>query len=357
MKRITVALIGFGRMGGFFLDALLASGEWNVKYICARRQSTLDIAAKACPSAVVTSDQELIWNDPEVEVVVLCALADSRLEMVRRAVASGKKIISEKPVADSVENEWEAVRLVEESSTLAVVDHFLRMSWYHNAIRDFVASGQIGQLAVINCSHMTPGLSPEEGHVFEGPAFHDGGMHYVDLCRWYAGADYKTMRAQGVRMWSYKDPWWLQVQGTFENGVAYNITHSHAYGQLSMDQSHVSTLDILGTKGVARLRTDFKTAVVELYGTTRTERIERPNGGKNLSVLLKVFAESVRTGIRAPQMPGFRESAYASEFAWKCLENAASNDLPAIGTAQELEEIHEKRYNAKTGYGLIRHNK
>jgi hypothetical protein len=46
----------------------------------------------------------------------------------------------------------------------------------------------------------------------------------VDVARWYAGSDYATYHAQGVRMWSYADPWWLQVHGTFQNGVVFDIT-------------------------------------------------------------------------------------------------------------------------------------
>ena len=356
-KKITVALIGFGRMGGFFLNAMLASGRWSVKYICARSRSSLDLASAACPSAIVTSDLEQIWADSDVEVVALCALADSRLEMIRRAVSSGKKIISEKPIADTVENEWEAVRLVEDSGLLSTVDLFLRMSWYHNEIKSFISSGEIGDLAVVNCCHQTPGLSPEEGHDCEGPAFHDGGMHYVDLCRWYAGSEYRTMRAQGVRLWSYKDPWWMQVQGTFENGVAYSITHSHGYGQLAKDLTHVSSIDLVGTKGIARMHTDFRTAVVELHGVNVTRRIEKPNGGKNLDVLLDAFYDSLTSGVRVSALPAFRDSAIASEFAWRCLEDAGKNDLPAIGTLEELELIHQRRYSGKKGYGLIRHGK
>lgn len=63
---------------------------------------------------------------------------------------------------------------------------------------------------------MTPGLAPGEGHEYEGPAFHDCGMHYVDIVRWYAESEYRTWNAQGVNMWNYKDPWWVQCHGTFQ---------------------------------------------------------------------------------------------------------------------------------------------
>ena len=200
---------------------------------------------------------------------------------------------------------------------------------------------------------MTPGLAPGEGHEYEGPAFHDCGMHYVDIARWYAGAEYATWNAQAVRMWSYKDPWWLQCHGTFENGVVFDITQGHVYGQLAEVQTHNSYVDIIGTKGIARMTHDFRTAVVELHGVNRTERIERPYGGKNIDVLCRKFERSLRTGRRDASLPSFRDAAVASEYAWRFLEDARSHALPAIGTLQELEAIRERRRNMTEGYGLL----
>ena len=74
--------------------------------------------------------------------------------------------------------------------------------------------------------------------------------------------------------------WWLQCHGTFENGVVFDITQGHVYGQLSKDQTHNSYIDVIGTKGIARMSHDFKTAVVELRGVNETHRIEKPYGGK-----------------------------------------------------------------------------
>ena len=109
--------------------------------------------------------------------------------------------------------------------------------------------------------------------------------------------------SQGVNMWSYKDPWWVQCHGTFQNGVVFDITQGFVYGQLSKDQTHNSYVDIIGTKGIARMTHDFKTAVVDLRGVTRTERIEKPFGGKNIDVLCDLFADSIETRNQKPQTP------------------------------------------------------
>jgi len=340
-------------MGYLHLRELRKNDKWEIAYICDVSEKGRADARAMAPGVEVVSDESVIFNDPEVDAVGLYALADSRLEQIGRAFAAGKHVISEKPIAALAADEWRAVELAEKTDKLSTVNLYLRSSWYHNTIRDFIRSGEIGDLAIIRVCHLTPGLAPGEGHSFEGPSFHDCGMHYVDIARWYAGSEYKTMNSQALRMWSYKDPWFLQAHGTFENGVVFDITQGHVYGQLSKDQTHNSYIDIIGTKGIARMTHDFNTATVELHGVTRTERIERPYGEKNIDVLIDRFADSIRAGHRSEDLPTFRDAAIASDFAWRCLDNAASNDLPAIGTLDELEQIRCRRRKMTNGYGLL----
>ena len=179
-------------------------------------------------------------------------------------------------------------------------------------------------------------------------------MHYVDIARWYAESEFKTWNAQAIRMWDYKDPWWLQCHGTFENGIVFDITQGHVYGQLAEKQTHNSYIDIIGTKGIARMTHDFKTAIVELHGVTQTHRLIQPYGGKNIDVLCKLFAESIESGKRNPSLPSFRDAATASEHAWRFLQDSRQHDLPAIGNLETLQEIRERRRTMSNGYGLLR---
>ena len=353
MNKIKVALIGFGRMGEFYLKEMRKSDEWDIAYICDILPASREYASAVCPEAKVISDCNEIFSDDSVKAVVLSTLADSRKGLIEKAVSSGKHIIAEKPIAASMEDEWEMVRLAENSDVLTTVNLYLRNSWYHNTIRDFVRSGEIGELAIIRVCHMTPGLAPGEGHEYEGPSFHDCGMHYVDITRWYAESEFKTWNAQAIRMWDYKDPWWLQCHGTFENGIVFDITQGFVYGQLAKNQTHNSYIDIIGTKGIARMTHDFKTATVELHGTSKTATVSQPFGGKNIDVLCRKFAESIRNGKAIDSLPAFRDSAIASEYAWKFIENARENDLPSIGDEKTLEEIRYRRRHMKDGYGLL----
>ena len=109
MNPIKIGLIGFGRMGGFYLDELLKSDCWEVAGICDLSPEARATARRLVPGAKVVADEWEILDDPAIEAVALCALADSRPEQIARAIAAGKHIISEKPVADTVEHEWQAV--------------------------------------------------------------------------------------------------------------------------------------------------------------------------------------------------------------------------------------------------------
>ena len=354
--KIRVGLIGFGRMGRYYLSEFQKNESYEVAYICDTDEHCRTLAHKLAPQATVVDDPDVIFNDERVQVVALCALADSRLEQIRQAVATGKHIIAEKPLADAIDKEWEAVRLVEEAPVMSTVNMYLQNAWYHHTMRDAIDRGEIGELAIMRICHMTPGLAPGEGHESEGPSFHDCGMHYVNLARWYARSEYKTWHAQGMRMWAWKDPWWLQVHGTFDNGIVYDITQGFVYGQLSQQQTHNSYVELIGTKGFCRMTHDFKTAEFDIHGISETLHIERPFGGKNIDRLIAEMADSIQTGQRNALMPTFRDSAIASQNAWHMLEDARQHDLPSIGTHEELEEIWEHRRNLKDGYGLLPRN-
>lgn len=353
MDKINIGIIGLGRMGRKHVKELIKCDYWNVKCICDLMPEKEAISKDLAPNAIFTTDENLIFNDPDIQCVGLFALADSRASRIEKAIKCNKHVICEKPLAYKLEDEWNSVHISEATDRICTVNLYLRNAWYTQIMKEFVESGEIGELAIIRICHMTPGLSPGEGHEYEGPSFHDCGMHYVDICRWFAGSEYKTGHAQALRMWSYKDPWWLQCHGTFENGIVYDITQGFVYGQLSKDQTHNSYMELIGTKGFVRMHHDFRTAVVEKHGVNITAVEEHPYGEKNIDRLCKLMGEAILTGKRPSHLPKFSDAAIASEYAWKMLQDARKNDLPAIGTLQELEQIHYRRAHMTNGYGLL----
>jgi predicted dehydrogenase len=350
-RRLRAGILGYGRMGRAFVAALDQSDLWEVCAVYDISAAARQLARQNVPNAAIYEAPEHIFADPSIDVVGLFTLADARPLQIRQALACGKHILAEKPLGADVATEWQLVREIETSDRFVAVNLFNRNAWYHKDIQRFIADGQIGDLAVIRVCHMTPGHMPLEGHDPEGPPFHDCGMHYVDVARWYANSEYNTWHAQGIRMWDYKDPWWVQVHGTFANGVVFDITQGFVYGHLSKQQPHNCYLDAIGTRGVARMRHDFSMAVVELYGVGETVYKTAPFNDKKLDVMVDVFARSVIAG-KNLGFPQARDSVIASEVSWAMLNDAIANQPPARGTPEEMQQILVHRRNLIDGFGL-----
>ena len=238
-------------MGRGFAAAMQENELWEITAVCDTSAATRKLAGKQCPGAAIYDTPDKIFSDKSIEVVGLFTLADARPGQIRQASRIKKHVLAEKPIGADVATEWQLVpQEIEASDRLVAVNLFNRNAWYHKDIQRFIEEGEIGDLAIIRISHMTPGHMPTEGHDPEGPPFHDCGMHYVDVARWYAKSEYQTWHAQGIRMWDYKDPWWVQAHGTFANGVVFDITQGFVYGHLAKDKTHNCYVDAIGTKGV-----------------------------------------------------------------------------------------------------------
>jgi myo-inositol 2-dehydrogenase/D-chiro-inositol 1-dehydrogenase len=350
-EKLKIGVIGFGRMGQLYGRELLKSPLWELAYICDTGIAAGKAAEAIAPGATIIDDEDRIFEDPTIDVVGLFALADSRPTQLYKALKAGKHVLAEKPIAGDIKTEWEMAEAVAKSDRMVAVNMFNRNAWYHKMMIDFIRSGEIGELAIIRIAHMTPGHMPQEGHGPEGPCFHDCGMHYVDVARWYAGSDYDTYHAQGVRMWSYSDPWWVQVHGTFQNGVVFDITQGFVYGHMAQVQTHSCYVDVIGTKGIARLKYDFKTATVELHGVHNTVTKTDGFNDKKIDILVDVFAKSVLAG-KNLGYPTVRDSVIASNMAWEMFNDAVKNGAPCIGKPEEMDEILARRRTMKQGYGL-----
>ena len=97
--KIKVGLIGFGRMGRFYLKEMQKSGRWEVAYICDINPDCRELAKQLSPESKILENEQEMFDDESVQVVGLFALADSRLDRIEKAIKYGKHIISEKPVS------------------------------------------------------------------------------------------------------------------------------------------------------------------------------------------------------------------------------------------------------------------
>lgn len=337
MKTYRIGVVGLGTMGWRHFEALVGHERWEVAWGCDRDAGRREAARGAVPGLEVGADAGALIGRGGVDAVGVFTLADARPGLIRAALARGLHVLAEKPLGATVAEEEALLGEIEASGRLVAVNLFNRNTWYHRLVREFVRSGEIGRLASLDIQHLTPDLLPTEGHQPEGPPFHDCGMHYVDLARWYAGAEFADWHAQGLRMWDWPDPWWVDAHGSFANGVIFRVAQGFCYGQGAATLTARSGIEAVGTLGVAWMNHDFREVVVQLHGATTTEVRRGPYEGKKLDLLAGQLAESLDAG-RNVGLPSARDGVIASRIAQAMLD-AARERAPAVGTRDDLAAI------------------
>jgi myo-inositol 2-dehydrogenase/D-chiro-inositol 1-dehydrogenase len=344
MKKYRIGIIGYGNMGRGYVQTLLQSPHWEVAAICDARLAARESARRDVPGALICEDTETLFSLPNLDAVGLFTLADARPAQIRRALSAGLHILAEKPIAADVATEKELLAQIEASGKLVAVNLFNRNAWYHKAMQQFIAEGEIGKLGILRVCHETAGLLPGEGHAPEGPPFHDCGMHYVDVARWYSGSEYKCWNAQGVRMWGEAEPWWVSAHGEFENGVVFQITQGFVFGQGAQEKTQSCSFEAVGTQGVVTMRHNFEDVTLEMHGRTKTIHKSGPYGGKKLDVMVEVLANSIAAG-KNLGFPEARDSVIASQISQQMHDAAAAQNPPSIGTPAEAEALLQRRRN------------
>lgn len=331
-----MGVIGLGRMGRRHLEAVVESDQWDAVWAVDPNPEARAAAKLLVPEVARYSDAVAAMDRGDVDAVLLATSADARPRLVEAALSRGLHVLAEKPLASTVEDEVALLSRIESSSQVVGVNLFNRSTPYHRALVNLVRAGDLGDILAISVAHLTPDLLPTEGHSAEGPPFHDCGMHYVDLASWYAASPIASWHAQGLRVWDWPDPWWVDVHGAFVNGSIFRIAQTFAYGQGAARITARNEVEVTGTHGVIRLQHDFRTVTADVNTRYKSAVWRWPYAGKKLDTLLRDFAAEI-AGTKTP-LPTARTAVEASVLAQEMVDLATSN-APVVADSNSLHDM------------------
>jgi predicted dehydrogenase len=142
---------------------------------------------------------EEAMRDPAVGAVIVCTPHDRHLADVRLALAAGKHVLVEKPIARTLE---EADAMIAAAAgagrVLMVAEQFHFMPAFRR-VRALLDAGRLGPLREIHL--IARGFHGRSGWRLDaaaagGGALIDGGIHYVHAMRWWGGG---VRRVFGLR--------------------------------------------------------------------------------------------------------------------------------------------------------------
>ncbi|MBS1823074.1 MAG: Gfo/Idh/MocA family oxidoreductase [Acidobacteria bacterium] len=142
-----VGLLGYGFMGGAHLAALQRIEGVEVTAVSSRRRPSadgpargnLDLKSGPLPETVAWhSDWHSIVSDPAIDAVDVCLPTDMHREVVLAALAAGKHVLCEKPMALTVEDCVEMQAAAKTSGRVFMVGQVVRFMWPYRYAAKFV---------------------------------------------------------------------------------------------------------------------------------------------------------------------------------------------------------------------------
>jgi predicted dehydrogenase len=189
---IRVAVIGAGQWGPNLIRNFATGERSEVAWVVDRDPARLAHVSQRFPSIQVSPEAEPALSDPKVDAVVIATPSSTHHALGRAALAAGKHVLVEKPIATTSAHAEELCALAEQNKRVLVVGHV----FLHNAavqrVKAYLTEGHLGRVHYI--SMVRTNLGPIRGDV---DAAWDLAAHDLSVANHWLSAEPLAVNAVG----------------------------------------------------------------------------------------------------------------------------------------------------------------
>ncbi len=171
--KLKVAQIGVGYWGPNLLRNLVANSDCEVACVVDLSPERLSYVSSNYPHLNVSDEVSDVLEDSSIDAVIIATPVHTHFSLAFDALASGKHILVEKPMALNVEEINQIKALADKKSLVAMVGHtFL----YNSAVRylkKIIESGELGDLRYIYSQRLNLGRIRQDVDALWNLAPHD----------------------------------------------------------------------------------------------------------------------------------------------------------------------------------------
>ena len=288
---------------------------------------------------------EALLADPEIDAVSICAANYAHAELAIQAMKAGKHVLCEKPMAITLSDCEEMVRVSEETGKFLMIGQNQRLTRAHMLAKQLLADGLIGRVITFRTSFGHGG--PETWAIKPGKdtwffdkskaamgAMADLGIHKTDLIQFLLGQ--KVVRTTARLATLDKRGEDGELIGVDDNAVCIYEMSGGAFGTMTASWTYYAAEDnstvLYGTRGEMRIYDDpAHSIVVKLAdGTMQTYDVEQiqTNDNQTKSGVIDLWVDCLKNN-RAPEISG--ESAlYAMRAVFASIESSQTGKTVEI---------------------------
>src|SRR3954468_8133866 len=142
---VGVAVVGFGYWGPNVARNFASSKATDLRLVCDREESALARATELHPGARTTTEWDAVLSDDSIEAVAVALPVPLHHRYAMEALAAGKHVLVEKPLAQSVAECRELVAGAARRDRVLMVGHTFEYNAAVDAIRGYLERGELGE--------------------------------------------------------------------------------------------------------------------------------------------------------------------------------------------------------------------
>lgn len=307
---IKVGVIGCGKIAQVrHIPEYEANPEAELYGLFDMNQERMQELAKEHRCKAYGSYAELL-EDPAIDAVSVCVANSAHAEISIAALRAGKHVLCEKPMAITLEECEEMVRVAREEGKYLMIGQNQRLAKAHKKAKELVAQGAIGRVLTFRTTFGHGG--PETWSIDPGKnvwffdkkkaamgAMADLGIHKTDLIQYILGDTVEE--TQAILTTLDKRDATGSLIGVDDNAVCIYRMKGGAVGTMTASWTYYGEEDnttvLYGTKGIMRIYDDpsYSVQVIGADGEKVYYELDRiqTNDNQTKSGVIDLFVESL----------------------------------------------------------------
>jgi predicted dehydrogenase len=236
LRNISVGVVGCGYWGPKLVRNIFSSPGADLKIVADLDQERLGHIRGLYPGVATTTSYDELLAAP-IEAVVVATPVATHYDMSRRALLADKHVLVEKPLTNSAETAEALVKLAAERQRVLMVGHTFEYNPAVDYLKDFIASGKLGNVYYVNCTRVNLGIFQKDINVIWDLAPHD-----ISILLYILGIRPTDVSARGAAhvQRGIEDVAWVTLG--FENSVMADIRVSW------LDPCKIRRITVVGSK-------------------------------------------------------------------------------------------------------------
>jgi predicted dehydrogenase len=350
-------IIGTGFMGSVHSHAVRAAGG-EVSAVAGSSQASGEAAAAKFGARTAAESPEALIARDDIDVIHICTPNATHADLARKAIAAGKAVVCEKPLATSVEDANELTHLAEQAGVVTAVPFVYRFYPAVREARDRILNGEAGRLWLLHGSYLQDWLAGAEATNWRvdstlggaSRAFGDIGVHWCDLMEFTTGHRITRIMARTSRAYEQREAGGTLSSVATEDGATLlfdtdkGATGSLVVSQVSPGRKNRLWFSFDGTLHIGR--TDSSTDIPVGPQTLSTPGGRRyatlppghPQGYQDSFNAFVADTYAAVQGQKPEGLPTFRDGLRAALLTNAVVTSAAQQswvDVPAAGNPLE----------------------